>query len=63
MPIFEYEFGVFVRAENADEAWEKVREVSEKLDEIDYESDSSTELVNEYTDEQFRIKFDPSLPK
>ena len=39
--VFEYEFGVFVRAESASEAWEKVRAISEKLDAIDYNGEST----------------------
>ena len=53
MPIYEYEFGVQVRAKNAQEAWEKVRAISEALDAIDVEGDSATEgptLVTELED-------------
>lgn len=43
MTIYEYEFGVFVEADNEQDAWEKVREISEALDEIDVENDSTVE--------------------
>jgi len=41
--IYEYTFGVYVEADNEDEAWERVRAVSELLDRIDVEGDSATE--------------------
>ena len=43
MPVYEYSFGVYVEADNEQEAWEKVRPISEKLDEIDVEHDSAVE--------------------
>lgn len=42
-PIYEYQFGVFVEAEDEAEAWEKVRAVSETLDTLDTEGDSVVE--------------------
>ena len=39
--VYEYEFGVLVKADSKEEAWKKVREISEKLDSIDYEGNSS----------------------
>lgn len=45
MTRYEYQFGVYVDAENEQEAWEKVRKVSEMLDGIDAEHESATELV------------------
>lgn len=41
--IYEYTFGVYVEADNEQDAWEKVRAVSETLDTIDVEGDSVTE--------------------
>lgn len=43
MPVYEYSFGVYVEADNEQAAWERVRPVSEKLDEIDVEGDSAVE--------------------
>lgn len=42
-PIFEYQFGVFVEAEDEHEAWEKVRPISEALDRLDTEGESAVE--------------------
>lgn len=41
--IYEYQFGVYVRAEDEAEAWELVRPVSEALDSLDIEGDSVVE--------------------
>ncbi len=43
MPRYEFEFGVFVDADNEKDAWAKVRIVSEHLDKIDAEGDSTVE--------------------
>jgi len=43
MNIYEYQFGVFVEADSEQDAWEKVRVVSETLDRIDVEGDSTME--------------------
>lgn len=43
MTIYEYEFGVFVEADDEQDAWEKVRAISEALDAIDVENDSAVE--------------------
>ncbi len=50
MKIYEYQFGVYVEADNEQDAWEQVREISEALDGIDVEGDSTTQgpmLVND----------------
>ncbi len=47
MPVYEYEFGVFVRADDEQAAWEQVRAISEALDKVDIEGDSSVEGPNE----------------
>lgn len=43
MAVYEYTFGVYVRAEDEAKAWEKVREISQRLDDIDIEGDSAVE--------------------
>jgi hypothetical protein len=43
MPVYEYQFGVFVQADSEEEAWERVRSVSEQLDNIDVENKSSVD--------------------
>lgn len=43
MPIYEFEFGVYVKAADEQEAWEKVRPVAEALDKLDVEGDSSVD--------------------
>jgi len=43
MNIYEYQFGVFVEADSEQDAWEKVRVVSETLDRIDVEGVSTME--------------------
>jgi hypothetical protein len=47
MPVYEYTFGVYVEAEDEQDAWEKVRPISEALDKIDVEGDSASEGPNE----------------
>ena len=41
--VFEYQFGVFVRAKDEQEAWELVRPISEALDALDIEGQSAVE--------------------
>ena len=41
--IYEYSFGVFIEAASEEEAWEKVRPISEQLDKLDIESASTTD--------------------
>jgi hypothetical protein len=43
VPVWEYTFGVFVAAADEQAAWEIVRPISEALDAIDVEGDSSVE--------------------
>jgi len=43
MPIYEYAFGVYVEADDEQQAWEKVRPISQELDKIDAEGDSAVE--------------------
>lgn len=43
MPIYEYAFGVYVKADDEQAAWERVRPISEALDEIDYEGGAAVE--------------------
>jgi hypothetical protein len=43
MPVYEYQFGVYIEAESIDDAWEKVRPISEALDILDIEGQSATE--------------------
>jgi len=47
--VYEYEFGVYVEADNEQDAWEKVREISEALDKIDVEGTSTTDGPTEVT--------------
>lgn len=49
MTIYEYQFGVYVEAEDEQAAWEKVRAISEALDAVDVEGDSTTEGPSEVT--------------
>ncbi len=49
MNRYEYQFGVYVDAEDKEDAWEQVREISQALDRIDAEGTSEVEgptLVN-----------------
>lgn len=41
MPIYEFQFGVYVQASDEQAARDSVREISKKLDEIDVEGDST----------------------
>lgn len=43
VPVWEYQLGVFVAAADEQAAWEVVRPISEALDRIDVEGDSSTD--------------------
>ncbi len=43
MPRYEYQFGVYVDADSEEDAWEKVREISQALDKIDAEGTSVVE--------------------
>lgn len=51
MPVFEMEFGVFVRAESQEEAESQVGEIRGLLDGLDTEGSSSFEVVGEVPDE------------
>ena len=55
MTIYEYQFGVYVEADNEQDAWEKVREVSERLDSIDIEGDSVTDGPREVDKDEDEI--------
>ena len=50
--IYEYTFGVWVEAEDEQAAWEKVRAISEALDAVDLEGDSTTDGPSELTPTQ-----------
>ncbi len=52
MNIYEYQFGVYVEADNEQDAWEQVRAISEALDGIDVEGDSTTQGPDELTPTQ-----------
>lgn len=39
--IYEFEFGVFIDAEDEQDAWQQVRHISAQLDDVDIEGDSS----------------------
>ena len=53
MPVYVYDLGVGIVAKTRDEAWEILRPISEKLDTIDVEGESTTDGPVEYTEEDW----------
>lgn len=39
--IYEFQFGVYVEAEDEQDAWKKVRKIAEELDKLDVEHDAT----------------------
>lgn len=62
MPIYEYQFGVAVEAPDEATAWEMVRPISEALDALDVEGDSTTDGPFDRTDWSTNIILDVFVP-